>query len=89
MNLLERYNQRLRSLEDDAITRLHGVMDASFYRLVRRACIHIRPPYRDPGERDLALLQEFQQLVPTFRVGPGAPCHVPDVIGSLLFVADV
>ncbi|WP_411869201.1 hypothetical protein [Vulcanococcus limneticus] len=67
MNLLERYNQRLRSLEDDAITRLHGVMDASFNRLVRRARILTRAPYRDPAERELALLQEFQQLVPAFR----------------------
>jgi hypothetical protein len=42
-------------------------MDASFNRLVRRARIHMRAGYADPAQRELALLREFQQLVPACR----------------------
>lgn len=67
MNLLEQYNARLRSLEDGTITMLHRVLDASFNRLVRRTRIHLRAGYTDPAQRNLALLQEFRQLIPAYR----------------------
>lgn len=67
MDILERYNQSLRTLENGTITMLHRVLDASFNRLVRRTRIHIKAGYTDPTQRNLALLQEFRQLVPAFN----------------------
>ena len=67
MNLVERYNQILRTNEDDTIRMLNRVLDAGFNRLVRRARVHMRTGYVDPAQRNLALLQEFRQLVPVFR----------------------
>ena len=67
MLLLERYNRLLQSTEAGTITMLNRVLDASFNRLVRRARIHMRAGYSDPAQRNLALLQEFRQLVPGFN----------------------
>jgi SPP1 gp7 family putative phage head morphogenesis protein len=43
------------------------LLDQSFNRLVRRARVHMRLGRIDPVQRNLALLQEFRQLVPSFR----------------------
>ena len=67
MDLLERYNQLLRTSESGTLTMLNRVLDASFNHLVRRARVHMRAGYTDPAQRNLALLQEFRQLVPVFR----------------------
>lgn len=67
MQLIEQYNQRLRSTEDDIIKMLNRVLDASFNQLVRRARVHMKAGYADPAQRNLALLQEFRQLVPVFN----------------------
>lgn len=67
MDLLERYNQLLRTSESGTLTMLNRVLDASFTRLVHRARIHMKAGYTDPAQRNLALLQEFRQLVPVFR----------------------
>lgn len=67
MDLLERYNQLLRTTEDGTLRLLNRVLDQSFNRLVRRARIHMRAGYSDPAQRNLALLQEFRQLVPAYR----------------------
>ena len=67
MNLVERYNELLRTLEDDTILMLNRVLDAGFNRLVRRARVQMKAGYADPAQRNLALLQEFRQLVPIFR----------------------
>jgi SPP1 gp7 family putative phage head morphogenesis protein len=67
LDLPERYNLLLRSLEDDTALMLNRVLDTSFNRLVRRARIQIQSGYTDPAQRNLALLQEFRQLVPTYR----------------------
>lgn len=67
MDLFERYNQSLRSTETGTLTLLNRVLDQSFNRLVRRARIHMRAGYVDPAQRNLALLQEFRQLIPAFR----------------------
>lgn len=64
MNAVERYNQLLRTIEDATIQRLDAVLDASFNRLIRRARIHMRTGYLDPAQRNVALLQEFRQLIP-------------------------
>lgn len=67
MDLVERYNQLLRISEDGTVLLLNRVLDTSFGRLVRRARIHMKAGYTDPAQRNLALLQEFRQLVPVFR----------------------
>lgn len=67
MKLVERYNELLRTLEDDTVLMLDRILDAGFNRLVRRARIHMKAGYADPAQRNLALLQEFRQLVPVFR----------------------
>lgn len=67
MDLLERYNQLLRTTEDGTLRLLNKVLDQSFNRLVRRARIHMRAGYSDPAQRNLALLQEFRNLVPAYR----------------------
>lgn len=67
MKLVERYNDLLRTLEDDTVLMLDRALDAGFHRLVRRARIHMKAGYTDPAQRNLALLQEFRQLIPVFR----------------------
>jgi SPP1 gp7 family putative phage head morphogenesis protein len=67
MKLVERYNELLRTLEDDTVLMLDRILDAGFNRLVRRTRIHMKAGYTDPAQRNLALLQEFRQLVPVFR----------------------
>jgi hypothetical protein len=53
--------------EDGTLRLLNRVLDQSFNRLVRRARVHMRAGYVDPSQRNLALLQEFRNLVPAFR----------------------
>lgn len=67
MDLIERYNELLRTTENGTITMLNRVLDSSFQRLVRRTRIHMKAGYSDPAQRNLALLQEFRQLVPAFN----------------------
>lgn len=67
MDLVEQYNTLLRTTEDGTISLLNRVLDQSFNRLVRRTRIHMRAGYADPAQRNLALLQEFRQLVPAYR----------------------
>jgi SPP1 gp7 family putative phage head morphogenesis protein len=67
MDLLERYNALLRTTEDGTLTLLNRVLDQSFNRLVRRTRIHMRAGYADPAQRNLALLQDFRQLIPAYR----------------------
>jgi len=67
MELIERYNNALKSLEGDTIGRLNTVLDDSFLNLVRRTRIQIKAPYPDPGLRKLGVLRELKQLVPSFR----------------------
>lgn len=67
MDLIERYNQTLRTTEDGTLRMLDRVLDASFNRLVRRTRVHMQVGYSDPAQRNLALLQEFRQLVPVFN----------------------
>jgi SPP1 gp7 family putative phage head morphogenesis protein len=67
MDVVERYNLLLRTLEDDTVLMLDRILDAGFNRLVRRTRIHMKAGYTDPAQRNLALLQEFRQLVPVFR----------------------
>jgi SPP1 gp7 family putative phage head morphogenesis protein len=65
--LLERYNAQLRTLEDTHVLMLNRILDASFNRLIRRVRVHMRAGYVDPVNRNLALLQDFRQLVPAYR----------------------
>lgn len=67
MELIERYNRALRTTEDGTLRMLNRVLDSSFNNLVRRARIQIRSGAADPAQRNLALLQEFRQLVPAYR----------------------
>ncbi|MGA0849511.1 MAG: minor capsid protein [Chthoniobacterales bacterium] len=67
MDVVERYNLILRATEDDILRLLNRVLDQAFNRLMRRARIHMRIGRVDPVQRNLALLQEFRQLVPSFR----------------------
>lgn len=67
MNTVERYNQLLHTSESGTVTMLNRVLDAGFMRLLRRARIHMKAGYTDPAQRNLALLQEFRQLIPIFR----------------------
>jgi len=67
MELIERYNRALRTAEDGTLRMLNRVLDSSFNNLVRRARIQMRSGAADPAQRNLALLQEFRQLVPAYR----------------------
>lgn len=67
MELVERYNRALRTAEDGTLRMLNRVLDSSFKNLVRRARIQIRSGAADPAQRNLALLQEFRQLIPAYR----------------------
>lgn len=66
MNLLERYNAALRRSEDVTITQLNRILDSSFNRLLRRTRIQLRSG-TPAADRNVALLQEFRQLIPAFR----------------------
>jgi SPP1 gp7 family putative phage head morphogenesis protein len=66
MRILEQYNDALRRTEDVSITQLNRILDAAFNRLIRRTRTQIRNP-RPAVDRNLSLLQEFRELVPTFR----------------------
>ena len=67
MDLLEHYNSILRTTEDDTLALLNRVLDQAFNRLVRRIRFQIKAGAIDPAQRNLALLQEFRQLIPTYR----------------------
>jgi hypothetical protein len=67
MELVERYNKLLQTTEKTSIDKLNSVLDSSFNRLVRRARVQMRLGSADPSLRNLALLQEFRQLVPVFN----------------------
>lgn len=69
MDLIEQYNQLLKTTEDGTITLLNKVLDQAFNRLVRRARIHMKAGYASAAQRNLALLQEFRKLIPTLRPG--------------------
>lgn len=66
MQLLERYNAALRRTEDVTITQLNRILDNSFNRLIRRTRIQLRSG-TPAADRNVALLQEFRQLIPAFR----------------------
>lgn len=66
MQLLERYNEALRRTEDVTIRQLNRILDNSFNRLIRRTRVHLRAG-APTVDRNLALLQEFRQLVPVFN----------------------
>jgi SPP1 gp7 family putative phage head morphogenesis protein len=66
MQLLERYNSALRRTEDVTITQLNRILDSSFNRLIRRTRIQLRSG-APAADRNVALLQEFRQLIPAFR----------------------
>lgn len=65
MEILEEYNKRLHTLETSTITQLNAVLEASFNRLLRRVRFHIKTPYPDPAQRNLAVLQQLRQLIPS------------------------
>lgn len=67
MDVVEQYNRILRTTEDGTMRLLNRVLDQSFNRLVRRTRVHLKAGYADPAQRNLALLQEFRQLVPAYR----------------------
>lgn len=67
MNIVEQYNQTLRTTEDGTIRLLNRVLDQAFNRLVRRTRVHIRLGKANQPTRNLALLQEFRQLIPAVR----------------------
>jgi SPP1 gp7 family putative phage head morphogenesis protein len=66
-NLIDRYNELLRTTEDGTLRLLNGVLEAAFKRLVIRVRAQIKAGAIDPAQRNLALLQEFRQLVPAYR----------------------
>jgi hypothetical protein len=66
MQLFERYNKALRLSEDVTILQLNRILDNSFNRLIRRTRIQIRSG-KPAADRNMALLQEFRQLVPAFN----------------------
>ena len=66
-DLIERYNNLLRTTEDGTIRLLNGVLDSSFRRLVIRTRYQIKAGSIDPAQRNLALLQEFRRLVPAYN----------------------
>jgi SPP1 gp7 family putative phage head morphogenesis protein len=67
MELVERYNKLLQTTEKTSIDKLNSVLDSSFNRLIRRARVQMHLGSADPALRNLALLQEFRQLVPVFN----------------------
>lgn len=67
MDLVEEYNRILRTTEDGTMRLLNRVLDQSFNRIVRRTRIHMKAGYSDAQQRNLALLQEFRNLVPAYR----------------------
>lgn len=67
MDLIEQYNKTLRSTEDETLHLLNRILDQSFNRLIRRVRVHLKAGYADPAQRNLAVLQELRQLVPTYR----------------------
>ena len=85
MQLLERYNDALRLTEDVTIAQLNRILDSSFNRLVRRTRIQIRSG-KPAADRNVALLQEFRQLVPAFR--PDRIDAYDRVLRSLLRTAE-
>lgn len=66
-SLIDRYNELLRTTEDGTLRLLNGVLEAAFKRLVIRVRAQIKAGAIDPAQRNLALLQEFRQLVPAYR----------------------
>jgi len=64
MQTLEEYNERLRSSEDATLQRLNTVLEGAFNRLIRRVRFHLRAPYLDPAQRNLAVLGELRTLIP-------------------------
>ncbi len=64
MQTLEEYNERLRSSEDATLRQLNAVLEAAFNRLIRRVRFHLRAPYLDPAQRNLAVLGELRTLIP-------------------------
>jgi len=67
VELIEQYNQILRTTEDGTMRRLNRVLDQSFNHIVRRTRIQMKAGYSDAQQRNLALLQEFRNLVPAYR----------------------
>jgi len=67
MEIVERYNELLRTSENEAIKLLNRVLEGSFNRLVRRARVHIKAGQLDKADRSAQLLQEFRQLIPVIR----------------------
>lgn len=67
--VVERYNQSLRGVENSTIRLVNKILDASFNRLVRRARVHMKAGgrYADPAQRSIYLLHDFRQLVPSFN----------------------
>jgi SPP1 gp7 family putative phage head morphogenesis protein len=65
LQLLEDYNTRLKTTEEEVVQRLNVVLEASFNRLLRRTRIHLRTAYLDPAQRNLAVLQTLRQLIPS------------------------
>lgn len=67
-DVVERYNQALRGVENDTIRLVNKILDASFNRLVRRTRQYMRAGgrYADPAQRAVYLLHDFRQLVPSF-----------------------
>jgi len=66
MQILERYNNALRRSEDVTVFQLNRILDSSFNRLIRRTRVQLRSG-APVANRNLALLQEFRQLVPAFN----------------------
>lgn len=85
MDVLERYNDALRLTEDVTIAQLNRILDSSFNRLIRRTRIQIRSG-KPAADRNVALLQEFRQLVPAFR--PDRTDAYDRVLRSLLRTAE-
>jgi SPP1 gp7 family putative phage head morphogenesis protein len=67
MEIIEEYNRLLRAREDEAILTLHKALDASHKRILRRVRYQIRAGQIDKAQRNLALLQEFRQLIPVYN----------------------
>ena len=67
MDLLERYNNLLRTSEDDTIQLLNEVLDKAFNRTLRRAREYMRRGMADPSQRNVLLLQAFRELIPAIR----------------------
>lgn len=67
MDLVEHYNTILRTTEDDTTVLLNRVLDQAFNRLVRRTRFFIQTGNADTTQRNLALLEEYRQLIPSYR----------------------